>query len=149
MAREDRKIVEAFFTPGRFSDVRGLRCYRFDLSPGSVVYADKAYCDYGVEDALQAAGITLKSLRKQNSKRQYPPWEVYLQQAYRKRVETSNSLIEQLLPKSIHAVTAAGFRLKLFMFIIATNIKQLFAPDKQNKIMLGFAIGSGRFITLT
>ena len=95
-------------------------------TPGSVVYADRAYCDYGVEDALQETGITLKPLRKKNSKRQYPPWEVYLQQAYRKRVETSNSLIEQLLPKSIHAVTAHGFELKLFLFIIASNIKQLF-----------------------
>ena len=113
--------------PGRCSDVRGLRCYQFDLPPGSVVYADKAYCDYGdPEDALQEAGITLKPLRKKNAKRQYPPWEVYLQQTYRKRVETSNSLIEQLLPKSIHAVTAQGFELKVFMFIIATNIKQLF-----------------------
>ena len=126
MVTEAGHIVEAFFTPGSFSDVRGLRCYRFDLPPGSVVYADRAYCDYGVEDALQAAGVRLKPLRKKNSKRQYPPWEVYLQQTYRKRVETSNSLIEQLLPKSIHAVTAQGFELKLFLFIIATNIKQLF-----------------------
>ena len=126
MVSETGHIVEAFLTPGRFSDVRGLGRYRFDLPPGSVVYADKAYCDYGIEDALEAADICLKPLRKKNSKRQYPPWEVYLQHAYRKRVETSNSLIEQLLPKSIHAVTADGFELKVFLFIIATNIKQLF-----------------------
>ena len=126
MVSEAGHIVEAFFTPGQCADVRGLRCYRFDLPPGAVVYADKAYCDYGIEDALQETGIALKPLRKKNSKRQYPPWEVYLQHTYRKRVETSNSLIEQLLPKSIHAVTPAGFELKLFLFIIATNIKQLF-----------------------
>ena len=126
MVSETGHIVEAFLTPGRSSDVQGLRCYGFDLPPGSVVYADKAYCDYGIEDALKAADIHLKPLRKKNSKRQYPPWEVYLQHAYRKRVETSNSLIEQLLPKSIHAVTAEGFELKVFLFIIATNIKQLF-----------------------
>ena len=126
MATETGYIVEACFTPARCGDVRGLRCYYFDLPPGSVVYADKAYCDYAIEDALQEIGITLKPLRKKNSKRQYPPWEVYLQQVHRKRVETSNSLIEQLLPKSIHAVTAAGFELKVFLFIIATNIKQLF-----------------------
>ena len=126
MVTERGHIVEVFFTPGRCHDVLGLRCYRFDLPQGSVVYADKAYSAYGIEDALQAAGITLKPLRKKNSKRQYPPWEVYLQHAYRKRVETSNSLIEQLLPKSIHAVTPTGFELKLFLFIIATSIKQLF-----------------------
>jgi len=126
MVSETGHIVEAFLTPRRFSDVRGLGTYRFDLPPGSVVYADKAYCDYGIEDALEAAGIHLKPLRKKNSKRQYPPWEVYLQYAYRKRVETSNSLMERLLPKSIHAVTAKGFELKVFLFIIAPNIKQLF-----------------------
>ena len=126
MVTEAGHIVETFLTPGRCSDVWGLRCYRFDLPPGSVVYADKAYSDYGIEDALQASRDNPEPLRKKNSKRQYPPWEVYLQQTYRKRVETSNSLIEQLLPKSIHAVTAPGFELKLFLFIIATNIKQLF-----------------------
>ena len=60
---------------------------------------------------VQEAGITLKPVRKKNSKRQYPPWEVYLQQATRKRVEVPISLIEQLLPKSIHAVSAQGFEM--------------------------------------
>ena len=109
MVTEAGHIVEALFTPGRISDVRGLRCYDFDLPEGSTVYADKAYCDYGSEDALREAGISLKPVRKKNSKRQYPPWEVYLQQRVRKRVEVSNSLIEQLLPKSIHTVTAVRF----------------------------------------
>lgn len=99
---------------------------KMDVPEGSKVYADKAYCSYGVEDALQAAGIFLKSVRKKNSKRQYPPWEVYLQQLARKRVEVTISLIEQLFPKSIHAVSAPGFELKVFLFVIATRIKQLF-----------------------
>jgi hypothetical protein len=60
MVTETGHIVEAFLTPGRFSDVRGLGRYRFDLPPGAVVYADKAYCDYGIEDALKAADICLK-----------------------------------------------------------------------------------------
>ena len=52
MVTETGEVVEVFFTPGRFSDVRGLRCYRFNLPEGSTIYADKAYCDYGIEDAL-------------------------------------------------------------------------------------------------
>jgi len=126
MVTETGEIVEVFFTPGRWNDVQGLRSYRFDLPEGSKVYADKAYCSYGVEDALQEAGIFLKPVRKKNSKRQYPPWEVYLQQLTRKRVEETISLIEQLLPKSIHAVSAPGFELKVLLFVIATSIKQLF-----------------------
>ena len=123
MVTETGKIVEAFFTPGRCNDVLGLRCYDFDGPPGSVVYADKAYCNYGIEDALGASGISLKPRRKKHAKRQYPPHEVYLQHFYRKRVEVTNSLIEQLFPKSIPAVTAVGFELKVFLFIIATSIK--------------------------
>ena len=126
MVTASGEIVEIFFTPGCCSDVRGLRSYRFDLPQGSSVYADKAYCNYGIEDALEAAGIFLKPVRKKNSKRQYPPWEVYLQQLTRKRVEVTISLIEQLLPKSIHAVSALGFELKVLLFVIATSIKQLF-----------------------
>ena len=126
MVSETGAIVEAFFTPGECNDVLGMRCYRFDLPEGSVVYADKAYCNYAIEDALSDVGITFKPLRKKNAKRQYPPHEVYLQHHYRKRVEVTNSLVEKLLPKSIHAVTAAGFELKLFLFLIATNIKMRF-----------------------
>ena len=126
MVTETGKIVEVFLTPGGTADVLGLRCYNFDLPQGSVVYADKAYCNYGIEDALGAAGISLKPVCKKNAKRQYPPHEVYLQHFHRKRVEVTNSLIEQLLPKSIHAVTATRFELKVLLFIIATSIKQLF-----------------------
>ena len=126
MVTETGDIVDVCFTPGECNDVLGLRYYAFDLPEGAVVYADKAYCNYSIEDALQTAGIFLKPLRKKNSKRQFPPWEVYLQHLYRKRVEVTNSLVEQLLPKSIHAVTSTGFELKVFLFIIATSIKQLF-----------------------
>ena len=126
MVTESGHIVEVFFTPGKCNDVLGMRYFPFDVPQGSVVYADKAYCNYGIEDALKEVGITFKPLRKKNLKRQFPPWEVYLQHFYRKRVEVTNSLITQLLPKSIHAVTASGFELKLFLFIIATNIKQLY-----------------------
>ncbi len=67
-----------------------------------------------------------KHFRKKNLKCQFSHWKVHLQHLHRKQVEVTNSLITQLLPKSIHAVTATGFELKLFLFIIATNIKQLY-----------------------
>ena len=87
MVTESGHIVEVFFTPRRVSDVRGLQCYDFDLPEGSTVYADKAYCAHGNrEDALGEARISLKPVRQKNSKRQYPPWEVYIQQRVRKRV---------------------------------------------------------------
>ena len=114
--------VEFFLTPGSFSDVRGLRCYPFDLPQGATVYADKAYCNYGIEDALAEAGITLKPLRKKNSKRHYQAHEVYIHHHHRKRIEVTNSLITQRIPRFIQAVTAAGFEIKIILFLIATMI---------------------------
>ena len=95
---------------------------QFDLPQEAVVYADRAYCNYGIEDALSQAGIRLKPLRKKNSKRQYESWEVYLRHHRRKRVEVTNSLITQRIPRSIHAATAAGFEIKIILFLIATMI---------------------------
>jgi hypothetical protein len=45
-----------------------------------------------------------------------------MQRYHRKMVETAGSLIEQLLPKSIHAVTAQGFELKVALFVIASSL---------------------------
>lgn len=77
--------------------------YNFDLSHNSLVTGDKAYNDYALEDLLQAAQIHLQPLRKKNSHRTYPAWINYRLARYRKVVETTGSLIEQLLPKHIHA----------------------------------------------
>jgi hypothetical protein len=49
------------------------------------------------------------------------PWVHYLMSSYRKLVETTGSLLEQLLPKHIHAVTSAGFELKVALFVLACS----------------------------
>ena len=36
--------------------------------------------------------------------------------------ETAGSLIEQMLPKSIHAVTPQGFELKVALFVVAYSL---------------------------
>jgi hypothetical protein len=40
----------------------------------------------------------------------------------RKAVEATGSLIERLLPKHIHSVTARGFELKLGCFVLACSL---------------------------
>lgn len=117
--------VEFFLTPGSYSDTRALKLYTFDLPQGAWVVGDKAYNDYGVEDALKEAHIQLLPFRKKNSKRPLPPWIRYLQACYRKAVETTGSLVERLLPKSIHAVTAQGFELKIALFVLACSFSYL------------------------
>src|SRR5262249_5531477 len=83
------------------------------------IYADKAYNDYEIEDVLKEVDhITLLPMRKKNSKRALPPEVSFVQHYYRKMVETAGSLIAQLLPKSIHAVTSQGFELNVALFAI-------------------------------
>jgi Transposase DDE domain len=115
--------VECFLTHGGFGDVDALKYYAYELPDGSILYADKAYNDYEIEDLLKEVDhIKLIPMRKKNSKRALPPEVSFVQHYYRKMVETAGSLIEQLLPKSIHAVTSQGFELKVALFVIASSL---------------------------
>jgi hypothetical protein len=40
-------------TPGGFGDVDALKYYAYALPDGSIIYADKAYNDYEIEDLLK------------------------------------------------------------------------------------------------
>lgn len=113
--------VEFLIAPGAPADISIFRELNFDLPPGSEISADKAYNDYNFEDMLrEAVGITLKPIRKKNSVRATDSsFERRGHQAFRKRVETSYSVITHFFPKSIHAVTPKGFILKVIAFIIA------------------------------
>jgi hypothetical protein len=122
---EHGQPVEFFLTPGSYSDTSALKDYLFDLSQGSKVTGDKAYTDYDVEDVMNEAHVHLCPLRKKNSLRPMPPWVKYLMSSYRKMIETTGSLIEQLLPKHIHAVTSRGFELKVALFVLACSINYL------------------------
>ena len=90
-----------------------------------IVYGDKAYNYYEIEDLLQEIDkINLQPIRKKNTKRPLKPWEEYLQKLHRKMIETTNSLITKLFPKKIHAVTAKGFEMKVFLFILSHSFQK-------------------------
>ncbi len=114
--------VEFFLTPGEETDTGGLTWYQFDLPAGTTILGDKAFNHYRIEDELAQLGITLAPLRKKNSKRAIPLWETYLRSTARKYIETVGSSIIRRFPKSIHAVTAAGFELKIVLFLLAYSI---------------------------
>lgn len=118
--------VEFFLTPGADSDAKALKQYAFDLPQNATITGDKAYNDYGYEDLLREAGLHLMPLRKKNSKRPLDPALTYLISTARKAVETTGSLIERLLPKHIHTVTATGFELKVGLFILACSLNFIF-----------------------
>lgn len=123
MVTELGQPVEFFLTPASLADVSGLQFFDFDLPAGAKMYADRGYNHYVIEDVLKEAGIIFQPMRKKNSKRPFPPWICYLQHAYRKMVETTGSLLNQLFPKRIHAVTAQGFELKMVLFVLALSFQ--------------------------
>lgn len=125
LVTKDHQPVEFFLSPGAFSDTEALTQFDFDLPPGSQVFGDKAYTYYLVEDLLDEAEIQLAPDRKKNSKRPMPAWLRFFLRQHRNQVETAGSLIERLLPKSIHAVTAKGFELKVILFVLASSINCL------------------------
>ena len=111
--------VEFFLTPGEESDSGALAWYQFDLPVGSKILGDKAFNVYAIEDDLASIGIELCQLRKKNSTRAIPLWETYWRELHRKYIETAGSRITQRFPKTIHAVTAAGFELKIVLVLLA------------------------------
>jgi len=123
MVTQEGHPVELFLTHGGFGDVDALKCYAYNLPDGSIIYADRAYNDYEIEDLLkEVEHIHLVPMRKKNATRILPPYVSFVQHYHRKRIETAGSLIEQLLPKSIHAVTSQGFELKVALFVIAYSV---------------------------
>ena len=122
---EGGQPVEFFLAPGAMSDTAALPRYDFDVPEGAWLTGDKAYNDYTIEDVLREAGVELLPMRKTNFHRTVPPFFAYLQASVRKMVETTGSLIERLLPKSIHVVTARGFELKVALFVLAASINFL------------------------
>ena len=103
-----------------------LKTVRCDIPEGRHVYADKADNDDAMAEVLlEASHMQLYPMRKKNSTRTLPPSIAYVQHDYRKRIETVGSLIESMLPKTIHALTAEGFELKVFLFVLAYSLNCL------------------------
>ena len=125
MVTSQAEPVEMFLVPGSTGDVVALDIFDFNLPEGSQVAADSAFTIYAVEDLVkEAADIDLRPERKKNSKRPVPGYVAYLQTIERKIVETSGSILSTLLPKSIHAVTARGFELKVMLFVLAYSVSR-------------------------
>jgi hypothetical protein len=73
-------------------------------------------------DLLQEANQTsLQPMRKKNTRRPCPPSIRFLQYYFRKWIETCGSSFEQMLPRSIYAVTAAGLWLKVVLLVVALS----------------------------
>ena len=115
--------MEVALAPGAEADIAAFRQMTLDLPEGARVFADAAYLDGGYARAAgEAAGIALVAQRRGNSLDPLAPWVAYLCERTRKRVETTFSQIAARFARSIHAVTARGFELKVFLTVLAYAI---------------------------
>ncbi len=98
--------VEFVITLGSVSNIRGLNMLTLDLPGGSVIYADRAYTDYVLEDLLQELdAIRLVPKRRANLKRQHSPCTNFCLNKRRNRIETVSSSINSRMPRHIPART--------------------------------------------
>jgi IS5 family transposase len=118
--------IEFVITPASVADITALKVMEISLCSGSVIYGDKAYTSYSFEDYLEETEqIKLIPDRKVNLARQHSGCVCYLQRILRKRVETTFSMLVRLFPRKIHAVTKAGFLLKIIIFVVSFSLSQL------------------------
>jgi hypothetical protein len=118
--------VEFYIHAGSEADITGLKALAPQLPPGSILYADAAYTDYDWEEAWrETEQVDLRADRRSNSKRPHEPWQSFLIEHFRKGVETTISQMTERFPKSIHAVTAQGFALKLLLFVFTHTLAEL------------------------
>jgi hypothetical protein len=117
---EDGIPIEFCFSPGSMADVTGLKELPCELPEGSIIFADKAYNNYSLEDDLiEMANIKLLAKRKSNFKRQHTQSENYIHYCKRNYIETVFSSIVSRMPRYIRASTEKGFYLKVFFIILA------------------------------
>jgi hypothetical protein len=125
LVTEKGEPVEFSLSAASEHDLTGIYALPFDLPPGATVYGDKAYVHQVLEALFMDYCIDYSPIRRSNARKPDPGWKQYLQSVKRKCIETTNSLIERILPKHIHAVTKEGFETKVALFVIAATVKLL------------------------
>jgi hypothetical protein len=121
----DGTVVEFEFTPGSWSDLRGLGQLPLDLPEGAELFLDKAYNDYSLEDVVrEASGVLMRPVRKKNCKlADYTFEENARRREMRRPVEGHLANLNSLFPKRLHATSPQGLMLKLLGMIVAYNLQ--------------------------
>src|SRR5687768_3454225 len=102
------------------------KTFRCDVPEGSHVYADQAYHDDAIEDVWREASQMRRSpMRQKHAKRPLPPSIASGPHDSRQRIETVGRVMERLRPKSMHAVTAEGVELNVFLLVLAYRLNCL------------------------
>lgn len=126
VATEAGLPVEFALLPGSASDQRGLDVLPLNLPAGSELYADAAFTCYWLEDALREQGdLDLQVCYRANSlRREHPALEGF-KTLMRRPIESTFSAITRLFGHHVHAVSFAGFQIKLALFLLAFTLDKL------------------------
>ncbi len=110
-------------SPGKEHDCTIFQVIDIHLPRNSTLFCDSAYTDYKrQQELLEKQEIRTVSERKSNS---LMPMSIrdYLElKQVRRTIENTFAEVSKLLPKCIHAVTAAGFEVKIMCFVVAVAI---------------------------
>jgi hypothetical protein len=117
--------VEFFLVSGASNDAGCLDLYDFGLPTPARIVTDKGFTHHKLEDILAPAEIQLASLHKSNSSRPLPPWDTFNRLSARRCVESVGSRFNAFLPKSIHAASQLGFKLKVVLFVLTLALALL------------------------
>jgi len=112
--------MKFFLSPASEHDLSALRkMYLGTLPKGATLFGDKAYTSKDFEDEMLAKNILIAAERRSNSSRGQSLIYHRFGKRIRKRIETTFSRITSWLPRKFHAVSDAGFLLKLRLLIAA------------------------------
>ncbi len=115
--------IEMLLVPGSTADISALRSMDLNLPEGSTLFGDSGFLDLVLERALrEEAGLNLVVPRRSNRKEQLDGCLAFICGVRRRRVETTFSQLTQRLARSIHAVTARGFELKVMLTVLAFSL---------------------------
>ena len=106
--------------PGREADRTGLRQPDPDLPAGSILSTDAGDTDYAPGDLFEeATGGQQHPARRSNRKRPPTPARAFLIRHFRHGIETCFRGLTDRFARKMHATSAAGFALKIGLFIFA------------------------------
>ncbi len=96
---------------------------RFQVDTGSIIYRDRAYNTYAIKDEIEQSNIHINPVRKKNKKKIrfiHRGWN----QAHPKTHRIGVQRHQAKILAHIHAVTANGFELEIFLFVLAYGIEK-------------------------
>lgn len=108
--------------PAVWHELSTVQTLMAPLPPGSQVFADGAYINF--EDQMIALTDRIRLVAKTHSRItfQNTPLERALIKRYRARIESQHSVLEKMGVQRLHAVTQAGFGIKVYASLVALAI---------------------------